>query len=132
MRFQPLDYDSEDELEVLARATREIEEALTDDLNTPKALSAISEVVSAFDSGVSQNSLESFEGFLKLIDDTTGLRLVESTKALTEKQQNLIAGRQEARDNKNFEEADNLRQELLEQGLELKDTPHGIIWRSKL
>ena len=42
----------------------------------------------------------------------------------------LIKNRNEARRNKNFDIADNIRKELKEKGIEIEDTSNGTIWRS--
>ena len=44
--------------------------------------------------------------------------------------QRLIKSRNEARRNKKFDIADNIRKELKEGGIEIEDTPDGTIWRS--
>ena len=41
----------------------------------------------------------------------------------------LIAKRQEARKNKNFALADEIRDKLKEQGIILEDTPSGVKWK---
>jgi Cysteinyl-tRNA synthetase len=43
--------------------------------------------------------------------------------------ENLIAKRQEARQNKNYAEADAFREQLLGMGIILEDTPQGVRWR---
>ena len=43
----------------------------------------------------------------------------------------LIKNRNEARRNKKFKMADNIRDQLRENGIEIEDTPDGTIWRSK-
>ena len=42
----------------------------------------------------------------------------------------LIKERNEARGNKNFEVADQIRDELKEKGIEIEDTKKGTIWKS--
>jgi cysteinyl-tRNA synthetase len=43
----------------------------------------------------------------------------------------LIAGRQKARQEKNWQEADAIRDRLKEMGIVLEDTPHGVRWFRK-
>ena len=43
----------------------------------------------------------------------------------------LLNKRKEARANKNFTEADKIRDELKEMGIEIEDTTDGAIWRSQ-
>jgi len=42
----------------------------------------------------------------------------------------LIKDRNEARRNKNFDMADEIRNKLKEKGVEIEDTSEGTIWRS--
>ena len=44
--------------------------------------------------------------------------------------ENLINQRNEARKNKDFKTADEIRNKLTELGIEIEDTPNGTIWRS--
>ena len=71
-----------------------------------------------------------------------GLQFVERANAVlgvieTEEQsidddiERLIAERQEARKNKDFARSDEIRDELLAQGIVLEDTPEGVVWRRK-
>jgi cysteinyl-tRNA synthetase len=43
----------------------------------------------------------------------------------------MIAERNEARQSRNFARADEIRDQLLEQGIILQDTPEGTRWRKK-
>ncbi|WP_419782060.1 cysteine--tRNA ligase [Maridesulfovibrio sp.] len=44
------------------------------------------------------------------------------------KVEELVAARQEARKNKDFARSDEIRDELIELGIEVKDTPQGAVW----
>jgi cysteinyl-tRNA synthetase len=44
----------------------------------------------------------------------------------------LIAARTQARKNKDFAQADNIRKQLAELDILLEDTPQGTIWRVKV
>jgi cysteinyl-tRNA synthetase len=43
----------------------------------------------------------------------------------------LIAGRTQARKDRDYAKADSIRKDLLEKGILLEDTPQGTIWRVK-
>jgi len=43
----------------------------------------------------------------------------------------MIKKRNDAKKNKNFQEADEIRDNLLKKGILLEDTPEGTIWRKK-
>ena len=49
--------------------------------------------------------------------------------SLDEKVEAMIAARQQARKEKNFAEADRIRDELKAMGIELMDTPQGVKWK---
>ena len=66
--------------------------------------------------------LDSVLGVLKNGNDET---------ALDGEIEGLIAARNEARRTKNFAESDRIRDELLERGIVLKDTPQGTVWERK-
>ncbi|RMG73858.1 MAG: cysteine--tRNA ligase, partial [Nitrospirae bacterium] len=52
---------------------------------------------------------------------------------ITEEEINsLIAQRQEARKNKDWQKADAIRDELLQKGIVLEDTLQGTVWRVKI
>lgn len=57
--------------------------------------------------------------------------LMEEKELLAEEIEHLIEQRNKARQDKNFELADQIRDELKEQGIILEDTPQGIRWKRK-
>ena len=57
-----------------------------------------------------------------------GLLYNRTTEDLDAEIENLIAQRKAARAAKNFAEADRIRDELKDRGIELKDTPQGVQW----
>jgi cysteinyl-tRNA synthetase len=67
--------------------------------------------------------------FLATIDDTLGLQLVVSTPDIDEDTKRLVLERQQAREQKDWQRADELRDALAQQGIVVKDTAHGPIWQ---
>ena len=59
---------------------------------------------------------------------TIGYEMDESDIDIS-KIENLLAERETARNERNFERADEIRDELKEAGVEIEDTPKGSIWR---
>ena len=55
----------------------------------------------------------------------------EVSEELKNKIQDLIKKRADAKQEKNFEKADEIRQELLDLGVEIKDTSDGTNWNLK-
>ncbi len=107
-------------------------EALANDLNTPKALSHLWNLLK--DSSVSDNNklaavydMDRVLGFglKELKDESVQEDLPEELKAL-------IHEREEARESRNFKRADEIRDQLLDNGITLKDTPGGTRWTKNL
>jgi cysteinyl-tRNA synthetase len=55
----------------------------------------------------------------------------KASDELSEEVEKLIKERSEAKENKNFELADEIRNTLEERGIEIKDTPNGTSWKVK-
>jgi cysteinyl-tRNA synthetase len=129
LRYQPDADQMPQELDELFRDTRVgITEALRNDLNTPLALSVLSKLVAYMQT----NPVPSVEGkytngTLKLIDDLLGLDL-SNRQDINDNQKQIIAEREKARKEQNWEKADQLRSQLIEDGVELNDTPYGPKW----
>lgn len=108
--------------------------AMDDDLNTGEALGAIFELVKEINTKVIDgvHSKELVEHANKIFDDLTGvLGLLyerKEEKSLDEQVEEMINARNEARKNKNWAEADRIRDELKAQGIVLEDTPQGVKW----
>lgn len=128
LRFQPTDGTSEDEQELFITAKANMTKALGDDLNTPEVLKIIAEVETALAGGITKDGVAVFEELLSFIDQTLGLRLLEQND-ITSEQKQLLSQREKSRVAKDFVNADKFRGELLKQGIELKDTPSGVVWQ---
>ena len=110
---------------------KKFEDAMEDDFNTADAVSAIFEIVRESNSTVKDFSADYAKKVLKVFEDLCGVLGIETTKEeeiLDEEIEKLIKERQEARKNKNFARADEIRDQLLEQGIVLKDTREGVKW----
>ena len=102
--------------------------ALADDLNTSNALAVVYEVLK---SDVNDNT--KYE-LIKKFDEVLSLDLTKKdiTKEVDEEYINSrIEERNMAKQNKDFELADKIRDELLEEGIILKDTREGTIFEIK-
>ena len=116
-------------IEVLVK---KFEDAMEDDFNTADAVSAIFEIVSESNSTVKDFSADYAKKVLKVLEDLCSVLGIETTKEeeiLDEEIEKLIEERQAARKNKDFARADEIRDQLLEQGIVLKDTREGVKWR---
>lgn len=101
----------------------QIKEALSDDLDAPKAVALIWEMVrnGNYNEGQVKKTLTWFNDLLSLELDK------EVTVEVTTEAQKLIDEREEARTNNDWETADNLRNELEKLGYTIKDTDKGPI-----
>ncbi len=126
----------EGEQEMFAK-TREFvdsfEKAMDDDFNTADAVSAVFELVKyANTTADGERSVEYLQGLLGLIvklTDVLGIIVEKKEELLDADIEALIAERQAARKEKNFARADEIRNELLERGIVLKDTREGVQWK---
>ena len=100
--------------------------------STADAISAIFELVKLANSNSnSDNSKEYIDTLMKKITtltDILGLKIDKKEEMLDEDIEALIAERQQARKDKNFARADEIRDELLAKGIVLKDTREGVRW----
>lgn len=105
--------------------------AMDDDLNTADAISAIFELVTAANTAVKDGQAtkafaKEAQGRLQELADVLGLLQKKIKDEIDPEIQKLIDERQEARKNKNFARADEIRDILKAQGITLKDTPQGV------
>ena len=101
---------------------------LSEDLYTPGALNTVSQFFNQFESGaLAKSSVADFEQVLQQIDDLLGLSL-RAVPDTTPEQKQLVAEREQAREQKDWAKSDTLRNTLTEQGIGLRDTPDGAIW----
>jgi len=109
-------------------------EAMDDDFNTADAVSVIFELVRESNTiAADPNPSKEFAAAtLKLfieLTDVLGLLYADTGgQTLDEDVESLIASRQTARKEKNWAEADRIRDKLSEMGIILEDTPQGIKW----
>lgn len=98
------------------------------DLSTPKVLANISQRFTALSEKlVSSEAREGFEAYLKAVDEILGLDLMQQSDIIAEHKQ-IIAEREQARADKDWIISDQLRDQLGEQGIGLRDTDQGAIW----
>ena len=119
-------------------AAKRFAESLDDDLNTAEALAALFEYVrdvnTAMDAGEFRAgnvppALELLDEFDRIFDV---LRPSRAGDGITDAQvEALIAERTQAKKNRDFPRADQIRQQLLDAGIILEDTKEGARWKRK-
>ena len=106
--------------------------AMDDDFNTADGISAIFELVKFANTNVNETSsaeiVNAVFDTLKELSDIMGLIVVKEEEILDADIEALIQERQDARKAKNFARADEIRDQLLKQGIVLKDTREGVKW----
>ncbi len=109
------------------------EAAMDDDFNTADAVSTVFELVKL---GNSTANMESSREYLLYLKNTIeslcqilGIVTKRKTEVLAEEVEAMIAVRQQARKEKNFALADEIRQKLLDMGIILEDTREGVKWK---
>ena len=125
-------YEDKNEIE------EKIIDGLYDDLNTPKVIAELNILTNGLNKAdektkqkIKFNLLEigKIFGILQENPDTW-LGYGESKNIDQDTIERLIKNRNEARRNKNFDMADEIRKQLKEEGVEIEDTSDGTIWRS--
>ena len=123
-----------------AKPSEEVIKALSDDLNSSLAIYEINSLADNLSKCKSEEK-SFFKGQLLACGKILGILQDCPNKWLkygTTKNnidsnliEELLNKRKEARDNKNFTEADKVRDKLKEMGIEIEDTSDGTIWRSQ-
>ena len=106
--------------------------AMDDDLNTADAISVIFELVKLANTETGEGSSFGFimqlKGIVVELSGVLGLVVEEAKQDLDGEIEALIEERQQARKNRDFARADEIRDELLKKGIVLKDTREGVKW----
>ncbi|MDU5570222.1 MAG: cysteine--tRNA ligase [Peptoniphilus harei] len=108
------------------------ESAMDDDLNTADAITAIFDLVKDINLNLDENnSKEMLEKTLELLKKLTRvLGIMEGEREeISEDIEGLIKERNDARKNKDFARADEIRDNLKEMGIEIEDTRSGTTWK---
>ena len=116
-----------------SKANSDIIAYLADDLNTPGLIAELHKLVKDFKASNS-NKLE-IKIHLNLISQALGILQDDSYKKISEELESkihaLILKRKVAKDNRDYDLADKIRNELLDLGVEIKDTSSGTDWNLK-
>lgn len=116
-------------LKVISHLEKQFRAALDDDLNTPKALSALNELIHYANSlramgHCSNRTSKMLFATIKEFDRVLGLDLEKTkTDAIPLEIQQLVSKREEHRKAREWGEADRVRKEIHKHGYEIEDTP---------
>jgi cysteinyl-tRNA synthetase len=130
--------------EVAARVKQAVEAfdaALSDDLNTAAGLAAVFDLIRALNismdarqvgKGDAAGIIAAFDHFDQVLGVLSLRRAEDATPPIPQAEiDSAIQARQDARRNRNFAEADRIRQDLLAKGVILEDGPQGTRWKRK-
>ena len=112
----------------------QFETAMDDDFNTADAIAAIYELVRYINKTVKENVSKEFaEKEMAMLESLCHALGINKEKEQADDEdtaliEELIAKRTEAKKNKNFAEADAIRDKLTEMGITIKDTRQGVQW----
>ena len=131
-------------IDQLKEHRQKFEEAMDNDFNSAQAIGVLNELASDINSFIHDSELdlnkttqmivkESYK-LLNRLAGILGLELIpeEGSKNYSELVNDLIdyilGLREKARKNKEYEKADQIRDDLSQMGIEVKDAPHGVEW----
>lgn len=138
-RLKTMSYKSADlkpeetaKLEEMQTLVDKFDASMEDDFNTADAVSAVFELVRFANIQVTGDSSSAFGGkvleTIQKLCEVLGIITDKKEEILDEEIQALIDERQAARKAKDFAKADAIRDQLLAQGITLKDTREGVKW----
>ncbi|GEL08364.1 cysteine--tRNA ligase [Salisediminibacterium halotolerans] len=109
-------------------------EAMDDDFNSANAVAVMFDLVKTANLYLEekQTAKSVLQSFLDEFDDMAfvlGIKVKEEEELLDEEIEQLIEERVEARKNRHFQRADEIRDLLKEKGIVLEDTPQGTRWK---
>lgn len=117
----------------LKALVEKFEGAMDDDFNTADAVSALFEIVKLANTAVTEESSKALaarlRGQIQKLCDCLGIITERKAEVLDEEIEQMIAARQQARKEKNFALADQLRGKLSAMGIVLEDTREGVKWK---
>ncbi len=108
----------------------EFQESLYDDLNTPKALGILGKFINLKKNKLNVDDIKLTQAInesLKLLGLNKKVKLIN--KSYGESIEILIEERNQARKQKNFDRADEIREKLKSQNIEIEDTKEGTVWK---
>lgn len=124
----------EAELQIIEDAKAYFVESMDDDFNTANAISAIFTISTAANKYLTAKNtntevLEAYKTALEELTGVLGIQLAQAEELLDADIDALIEERQQARKDRNFARADEIRDMLKEQNIILEDTRQGVRWK---
>lgn len=125
--------EEQEYVEKIDALVQKYEAAMDDDLNTADAISVVFELVKLSNTTIGDQISKAYcrkitDTFQQLCD-VLGIETKKEQELLDEEIEALIEERQQARKNRDFVRADEIRNALLEKGIALEDTREGVKWK---
>ena len=122
--------------ETAARALREFEAGMDDDLNTSVALAVVHNLSREVNTALARKQVREEDqrellAAIDRIDTVLNIFGEQKREMLDSEVQSLIDERQEARRRRDFARADEIRDDLANRGIILEDTKDGVRWKRK-
>ena len=134
--YQALSLASSEESDLHNESVREFKDSMNDDLNTPEALSILFRLAKSInssqdiqDQSMYASTMRELGKVLGLLNDSSETFLQYGANLTDEEINQKIEERNQARDNKDFQKADEIRDELATQGILLHDSSDGTSWK---
>ncbi len=117
----------------LKTAKKQFFDHLYNDLSTPEALAVLFSLISFVNKEIEEQkadkkSLAAVYKFMKEVNEILDV-ITESEADISKDQYDLINQREQFRRDKDFQKADELREQLKKQGILVEDTPQGPVWK---
>lgn len=128
---KPLSKEEEELVEKLEALKKKYIDAMDDDLNTADAISVIFEIVSEVNKNITAESkscvkiIDASYELIKELGGVLGLFQKSAENSIDDEVEEILAQRKLARENKDWEKSDELRDKLKSMGITVKDTPAG-------
>ena len=134
--YQALSLASSEESDLHNESVREFKDSMNDDLNTPEALSILFRLAKSInssqdiqDQSMYASTMRELGKVLGLLNDSSETFLQYGANLTDEEINQKIEERNQARDNKDFQKADQIRDDLATQGILLDDSSDGTSWK---
>lgn len=116
--------------EIPSRAAIDVlNEILQLDIDTPRALAHIDQVLGqVLEAPLHMLNRQALSDFITHVDTVLGIELATTTPDISDEQKQTIQARKQARASKDWAMSDQLREQLLADGIAMRDTPHNTIW----
>ena len=124
--------ESADITKLITESEEKFVEQMDDDFNISGALGIIFDFIHQInlkEKQLKEKDQKNILGFMERINNVLGIIEEEKSKDLDSTLTEKIALREQARKNKNFKLADQIRDELKSDGIILIDTPDGVRWK---